>query len=58
MDYAIISLIFILLLTCIVGYFIANKYLYQGFENTNKVPLIMFLTVLVSSVGILTMMVS
>lgn len=58
MDFAIITLIFILILTCIVGYFIANKYLYQGFENTNKTPLIMFLTVLVSSVGILAMMVS
>lgn len=57
MDLAITTLLIILLLTCFIGYILAQKYLYQGFENTNKVPLLMFLTVLVSSVAMLAMMV-
>lgn len=58
MDLAILTLLILLGLTAIIGYILACKYLYQGFENTNKLPLIMFLTVLVSSVAMLAMMVT
>lgn len=57
MDIAIASLILILLLTIIVGHYLAGKYFYQGYETGVTFPLILFLTVLANSVGILIMMV-
>ena len=58
MDWGIISLIFITLITLVIGYSVAVKYFYHGFEKSTVLSLIMFLVVLTNSVAILVMMVS
>jgi hypothetical protein len=58
MDLAILSLIIILFTTLLIGYYLATKYFYQGYENGISFPLLLFLTILVNSVGILSMLVT
>lgn len=41
----------------LAAYIIAQKYLYQGFDNDNRCSIITFMTVLTSSIGLLIMIV-
>jgi hypothetical protein len=41
----------------LAAYFIAQKYLYQGFDNDNRCSLVTFTTVLTSGIGLLMMIV-
>jgi hypothetical protein len=57
MNFGLISLTIFFLAVLIAAYFIAQKYLYQGFDNNNRCSLITFMAVLTSSVGLLMMIV-
>lgn len=57
MDLPIILFSIGLLLTAILAYLFAVKYLYQEFEHSLSLSLILFINVLVCSVGVLMMLV-
>lgn len=57
MNIGLISLSLFFLGVVIVAYFVAQKYLYQGFDNNNRCSLITFMIVLTSSIGLLMMIV-
>jgi uncharacterized membrane protein SirB2 len=57
MNFGLILLSVFFLGVLIAAYFIAQKYLYQGFDNNNRASLLVFMTVLTSSIGLLMMIV-